>query len=362
MTIHLAGLVAAALLLLNAPVAVAQPSGTVLRQTVTTLGASTPTIEVTIPGPKTASTTTKLFLEFGPDGNGQTSPAPNPSLPADLNFRVTSSINPAVVNFSPAGSVDVSSFPNKIVALTPLDPTNAPGFFVLSVTHQVDVPASTTETWKVEIIGVPTPLRVTGSIDQGAFKSLVPIGLCTGGPCPNVCPPKQSCQFTFVFPWWKYVAVLVDIRWPIPPDPCLFCPRPWDNPIRDGFDRVMVSVMPFVRPGEPLGAGKAREVNMQIRGGEAVGGVFDVGGGQYLQLIEYPRGRPPYVSVAAAGMTSAEMRVGPASDRTERTYRILTYVLGALLLAALIAIAWLIWRGPRSRRGASMTSGASGSA
>jgi len=348
---HLAGLVAAALLLLNASVAVAQPSGTVLRQTMTVLGATTPSMEVSIPGPKTASTTTKLFLEFGPDGNSQTSPAPNPSLPADLNFRVTSSINPAVVNFSPAGGVDVSSFPNKIVALTPLDPTNAPGFFVLSVTHQIDVPANTIETWKVEIIGVPTPLRVTGSIDQGAFKSLVPIGLCTGGPCPNVCPLGQSCQSTFVFPWWKYVAVAVlfDIHWPIPPNPCLSCPRPWDNPIREGFDRVMVSVMPFVRPGEPLGAGKAREVTMQIRGGEAVGGVFDVGGGQYLQLIEYPRGRPPFVSVAAAGMTSAEMRVGPASGKTERTYQILTYLLGALLLAALVAIAWLIRRGTRAR-------------
>ena len=42
------------------------------------------------------------------------------------------------------------------------------------------------------------------------------------------------------------------------------------------------------------------------------------------------------------------MRVGPASGRTERTYQILTYVLGALLLAALIAIAWLIRRGARA--------------
>src|SRR5262245_39067234 len=354
----LAGLVAAAALLLSAPVAVAQPSGTVLRQTMTSLAASTVTMEMTITA-KSASTTTKLFLEFGPDGNGQTSPAPNPSLPAGLNFRVTSSVNPAaVVNFGPSGGSDATSFPNKTVSLTlvqngldgtPPPPPNAPGFFILSVMHQTEVPATTTETWKVEIIGVPTPLRVTGSIDQGAFKSLTPIGVCTGGTCPSVCPRFQSCQSIFVFPWWKYVAVLVDIRWPIPPDPCLSCPRPWDNPIREGFDRVMVSVMPFVRPGEPLGAGKAREVNMQIRGGEAVGGVFDVGGGQYLQLIEYPRGRPPFVSVAAAGMTSAEMRVGPASGKTERTYQILTYVLGALLLAALVAIAWLIRRGTRAR-------------
>lgn len=347
---HRSGLVAAVLLLLSAPIAVAQPSGTVLRQTMTVLNDSTPVMEITVAGPKSATTTTKLFLEFGPDGNNMTSPAPNPSLPESVNFRITANFNPAVVNFSPTGGVDTNSFPNKIVALSLGDPTNAPGFYVLSVTHLADIPANMTETWKLEIIGVPTPLRITGSVDQGAFKSLVPVGVCTGGgqPCPSVCPFGMSCQPFFVFPWWKYVAVLANITWPIPPNPCLFCPRPWDGPIREGFDRVMVSVTPFVRPGEPLGAGKAREIDMHIRGGEAVGGVFDAGSGQYLQLIEYPRGAPPYVSVAAAGMTSAEMRVGPAPSGAERTYRILTYVLSALLLAALIAIAWLLRRGARA--------------
>src|SRR5262245_57968004 len=342
-----AGLVAAAVLLLSASMAVAQPSGTVLRQTMTTLAASTPSMEITIIAPKSATTTTKIFLEFGPDGNGATSPAPNPSLPASVNFRVTATFNPAVVNFSPAGGVDASSFPSKIVALSPGDPVNGPGLFVLSLTHQTDV--TTTETWKVEIIGVPTSLRVMGSVDQGAFKTLTPVAVCQGGgqTCPSVCPRFQTCQSILVFPWWKYVAVLVDFRWPIPPDPCLSCPRPWDGPIREGFERVMVSVMPFVRPGEPLGAGRAREIDVRIRGGEPIGGLFDVGGGQYLQLIEHPRGAPPYVSVAAAGVTAAEMRVGPAPRAGERIYRLLTYVLGGLLLIALVVIGWLI--GARAR-------------
>jgi len=119
-------------------------------------------------------------LEFGPDGNAATSPPPNPSLPAGVNFRVTTSINAAIVNFSLAGGTDTTSYPNKIVALTLSDAANAPGFYILSVTHLTDIAATTTETWKLEITGLPTTLRVMGSLDQGAFKSLTPVGASSG--------------------------------------------------------------------------------------------------------------------------------------------------------------------------------------
>jgi len=347
MTIHrdhqcLAGLVAAALLFWGTPIAIAQPSGTVLRQTMTGLSAASPTMEINVSGPKSANTTTKLFLEFGPDGNAVTTPPPNPSLPTSVNFRITTTINTAAVNFNPTGGVDTSAFPNKIVVLAPGDPANAPGLYILSVTHLAAVDASTTETWKLEISGLPTSLRVMGSVDQGEFKSLTPVGICQGQQCPSVCPRFETCQPIFVFPWWKYVAEVINLPWPIPPNPCLTCPAPWDVPVRYGFERVLVSVTPYIRPGEPLGPGKAREISLNIRGGEPVGGLLDVGRGQYVQLIEYPRGEPPRVSAAAAGVTAAEMRVGPAPSAAERTYKILTYVLGALLLIALVAIGWLI--------------------
>src|SRR5262245_23598869 len=176
----LAGSIAAAVLLSNPPLAIAQTSGTVLRQTMTAFAAATSAMEVNIAGPKTANTTTKLFLEFGPDGNAATSPPPNPSLPATVNFRVTSNINAAVLNFTPTGGVNTTAFPNKIVALTLSDTTNAPGFNILSVTHLTNIPAGTTETWRLDISGLPTSLRVMGSVDQGTFKSLTPVGVSGG--------------------------------------------------------------------------------------------------------------------------------------------------------------------------------------
>jgi hypothetical protein len=170
----------AAGLLSSGSIAVAQQSGTVLRQTMTVLGTAAPTAEINIPGPKSINTTTKLFLEFGPDGSGVI-PPPNPSLPASVNFRITSSINTNVVNFTPAGGINQAAFPNKIVALT-VDSVNSPGFYVLSVTHLADIPITTTETWKLEITGLPASLRVMGSVDQGTFKSLTPIGVAAGPP------------------------------------------------------------------------------------------------------------------------------------------------------------------------------------
>jgi hypothetical protein len=185
----LAGLIAAAVLLSGPRMAVAQTSGTVLRQTMTAFAAAAPTMEIDIAGPKTANTTTKLFLEFGPDGNAATSPPPNPSLPGTVNFRVTASINAAVVNFTPTGGVNTATFPNKIVALTLGDATNAPGFYILSVTHLTSIPAGTTETWRLDISGLPTSLRVMGSVDQGTFRSLTPVGVSQGPGGIRISPP-----------------------------------------------------------------------------------------------------------------------------------------------------------------------------
>lgn len=107
----------------------------------------------------------------------------------------------------------------------------------------------------------------------------------------------------------------------------------------DGFDRAMVSVTPYFRPGEPLGPGKAGEVKLSIRDGEAVGPIFDAGGGQYLQLIQYRKGESPRVSATAAGITTPELDTTLGRQGVPSVYRTLTYLFGVLLLIAVVVIA-----------------------
>ena len=43
-----------------------------------------------------------------------------------------------------------------------------------------------------------------------------------------------------------------------------------------------MSITPFVAAGQPLGPGKADQIKLNIDGGEALGPLYDTGGGQYL--------------------------------------------------------------------------------
>ncbi len=106
----------------------------------------------------------------------------------------------------------------------------------------------------------------------------------------------------------------VELHWPFPGPPCLSCPPEWREPIRERYERVLVSMTPYTREGVPLGPGRAKEIHVSITGGRAVGGLVDVGQGQYLQLIEYPKGKPPRVSATVGGVSSekkvADPRIG----------------------------------------------------
>jgi len=110
----------------------------------------------------------------------------------------------------------------------------------------------------------------------------------------------------------------------------------------------MVSMTPYVRGAELLGPGKADQIQVNVRGGEAVGGVVDVGRGEYVQLIEHRAGESPTVSATAAGVTSQELVVNGGRGASN-TARMVAYLLGLLLLVALVVIGYLARRGGGGR-------------
>jgi hypothetical protein len=167
--------IAAALAGLWSLPAASQQSGTVLPETVTFLNTATAVMEVEIAGAKTANSQTVVLMEFGPDGNAMTSPAPDPSLPDTVRF--TLSLNGASKVYAPGSGDSSQPFPNKQVDLRRSQPSTAPGLYALSIIHLQDIPPGTAETWKLEITGLPpTGLRTIGSVTQGIFKRLAPVG------------------------------------------------------------------------------------------------------------------------------------------------------------------------------------------
>jgi len=336
-------------------IALAQQNGSRFLGTITFAKSGSATLKFDVPSllvddPNNLPVTT-LLLEFGIDGSG----APiDPNLPNSVSFTLKQGAQTAL-------SFPLSALPSNVavlgntkrISMSRPNSVAGPGFYTLNIVHAQG--SGATENWELDISGLETEapsVRTNAALfgPNNGFTGLVPTGLCGGQQtCPSVCPRFQSCQSIFAFPWWKYVDRLVAVRWPIPPPPCLSCPAPWEGPSPEGFERVMVSVAPYVRGGEPLGPGKAKDVALNIRGGQPVGELVDLRDGQYLQLIEFRKGEPPRVSATAAGVTSGEIVAGPQPSRAERTYRILTFVFGALLLLALAAVIYLavrVARGP----------------
>src|SRR4051794_19482067 len=110
--------------------ALSQQSGTVLRESLTLLGSTAATIQVEVAGPKTATSETNVLLEFGPDGNSRTDPAPDPGLPATVTFSITASIGGSRL-FSPTGGVETLGFSDQMVPLLPLDRDSRPRLLFL---------------------------------------------------------------------------------------------------------------------------------------------------------------------------------------------------------------------------------------
>lgn len=316
-------------------------SGTMMSQTATFINAATaPSIELEVAGSKSANTTTKIFIEVGTDGASASPPA-DPNLPPGVRFRVSKTGVAMVSEFTPTGGADNTTFANKIVVLTKgaENPGDPRGLYVLAIAHLNGTSAA--ETWKVEITNLPAGHRTVASIDQGVFKVLTPTGVCGGGttppPCPGVCPPGYICQRIFRPPWDELVEVVIWPKWPLPGPPCLSCPPDWRQPVPDGFDRVMVGLAPLLRENAPLGPGRAGDIKVSIDGGQAVGPVFDVGDGSYMQLVQHRAGDSPRVRASVGDVMSEEVTLGRTSG-VNPIFRTLTYALLVLLIIAIIIL------------------------
>jgi len=146
-----------------------QQSGTVLPASVTFLNATTAVMEIEVTGRKDE---TSVLLEFGPDGNTTTTPAPQPAFPNTARF--TFSFNGASKVYTPEGSDTVQPFPYKHVDLRRLQPASAPGQYALSIVHLQEIPAGSiaARPWPVACARFACPLiNFVGEADERRSKS-----------------------------------------------------------------------------------------------------------------------------------------------------------------------------------------------
>jgi hypothetical protein len=189
-------LVAVALLCAWPAAVSSQQAGTVLSQTLSVQSSPTIVMDIAVSGPKTADTTTDVLIEFGPDGNAQTAPTPDPSLPAATHFTVSSSVGGSR-DFPLAGGVESQAFPNKFVTLGLIDASLAPGLYSLTITHATAIPVGTTEIWSVQISELPRAgTRTIASIRQGVFVGLQPTGASQGPPAISIAPAPVTAGTT----------------------------------------------------------------------------------------------------------------------------------------------------------------------
>lgn len=332
---------------LTADRAGAQTSGTVLRQAATTVTGSTNTtvtIDFKVLAGKTAGASTTLLVDMGAEGNATIPPA-EPNLPSTFLFRLSKSDVVNKSEFQPTGGADTTTFPSKIVAVKNggEDPEDPGGLYSLLITHS----SATTvdEQWKLEIVDVPQGNRLLFGMVNGVITgySPAPAPCATQSdpcpPCPSTCGPLRWCCPRKIFPWWKYAEVIWWPKWPVP-SPCLSCPRPWEVPVPEGYDRELVALMPFLEADLPLGPGRAGDVKVAINGGEAIGELFDAGGGIYMQMVQHRRGDSPRVRASVGDVSTEELVVGNPRGAVgvDPIFRTLTFVLLLLLIIALIAL------------------------
>ncbi len=370
--------------------AVAAPTGTYNSNTITVTDQSTAkyTLKVAAADVIIAPVVTRLWTQVGTDNK-----VTQLTSAAISNVKVILSLGAISLNLTDAqiraGFDDfaAATFTGKRIQASSgaFDLNAASNVYRIEITHKA--PLAADETWTVSFENLPTgsspPIRTIAFVQRGYFTDVTPSGVCGGASCPagqtcrwspclpdfDICkksPLLPQCRIFDICqkkPWlcepslcekrpWLCEPLLIT-QWPLvhiplclkcPPPPCLSCPSPWKDPVKEGFDRVVVAFTPFDRESRALGTEKADQIQLSIKGGEPVGGIVDMGNGQYLQLIEYRKGEPPRVSATAAGVTSEEIVAGPESHADARVYEILTYVLSALLLAALAGIAWLMRR------------------
>ena len=332
-------------------------SGTLQERVLTFSDTSANTLTFTV-NAVAAGATASLLLDFAPDGSA--------SLPASEPFTTPSAVTFALsygstaisgFSFTAAQAAALGGFAASSAAAPQVDlivtkPASTFGRYVITLAFPGGASALTAD-WTLAISGVPSSARAMVYVDKGRFK-----GLADTGPCG--CPTGQCCSVCGgggggTGPHWniciRHPEICEVVAWTpywtrFPPEPCLSCPKPWQVPRRDDVERVLVSFTALER-GQPVGEGRAKEIRMNISGGQPVGELVDIGGGQYSQLIEYSKGAPaPRVSQTFGGVTSEEIVAGVAANGPSKG---LVTLLSVLLVLALAVAAYLAKLARRTR-------------
>lgn len=349
-------LLAAVLLLVSQMSQAFAQSGSRFQSSVTFANSATATLKFSVPSllvDPNAPPSTSLLLEFGKDGS--TTPL-DPQLANTVTFTLKmggqNALPPFAINALPSGQVVLNN--TKQISMSKPNPAGAPGLYKLDIVHLEG--SANTEAWELAIAGLPTggspTTRANAALSgaHGGFTDLAPAGVCGASqPCPPTrpCPIGESCQPDVYRPWFEWDRYVFIPRWPFPdPNPCLTCPPDWRSSIPDGYDRALLAMTPRVAEGKVLGAGHGEEIAVEARNAELIGGVVDVGNGQYLQVIQFRQGDVPEVTAMAAGVPAEPLQV-ETPESVRRSNQTTIYALGAALVLSLVANAFLAMRARR---------------
>ncbi|MES1205510.1 MAG: hypothetical protein ABUS79_06195 [Pseudomonadota bacterium] len=297
---------------------------------------------------------TTVSLNFAGDGASVTPAAEFVSAAKiDLAYAGTAQFS---VNYGSGFSAAGSGVPANII-LTKIG--GSIGKYVLTINYNTPAGASAlTGDWTLAFTNIaPTNARVLVTMnDGGNLTNLATVGVCaTGTP---TCPPGQSCKgpcplcpsnYCVTHPWACYRERVWIPKWEPwrgpGPNPCLSCPIPWREKFGEEFEREIFSFMPLNKEGELLGAGQAKQIQLNFTGGRPVGDLVDVGDGEYAQMIESRKGEAaPRISGNIAGVAAPEFVAGSAAAAPASP---LVMVLAILLLVALLGVGYFARRGSR---------------
>jgi hypothetical protein len=295
-------------------------------------------------GTPEAPWTANLYVEIGREGNAATPPA-DPGLPAGLTFRVRR-LDVVGINytFPLAGGTNETDTDKWIYVsrgLSDVAPT-AQGLYQVQILFNARTTVQ--ERWEVVLENLPGTWRVNFFITGGFLDDVDPTPAACAGSS-TTCPAGQACRApcNCGFPPIKkcYGAFrMCEGEFGIPriPDGCpygLSCPDEWRVPFDLSlFDRVVTTFVPT--DSQRMLLQRNKDIMFAVEGGDRIGGVLEGNGGEFMQMVQFPKGKPPMVTVASGGVTFAQVRVEPPSKaRPESPARSLLYGLGGLILGAL---------------------------
>ena len=330
-------------------------SGTLQERTLTFAGSATESATFNFEGSVASGASVRLWLDVQSEGVTTVPPGSEP-FPTPTGVSFTLKYNAADVPGTVGGSaVPTLTFTAQnmadgydfVASSLPVEVTTgkpAVGRYEIIFTFGGDGGSATVDkVWQLQMSGVPLATRAMVYIeDKGHFQTLSPAGACGASACPVGQTCKGPCVVTSICKLRPEICKIVwePVWFDWPPGPCLSCPMQWQGPIEEQFERAVVSFTALGKEGEALGAGHAKEIQLNIEGGRAVGELADLGDGQYAMLVESRKGEPsPRVSATIAGVKSGVLVAGSVVAGGGGSQ--LPLVLGILLVIALAVIGYL---------------------